>query len=206
MACLRYSTTILGLAAMIFALPGCGDSRDVHDANTYYACSSNDDCVSGFACVCGWCQQIGAEKVTKCDGGGADATDAGSTKDTGGTKDAGGSVDSGPQDTAPIFKDCNLVTWAGCGAGQGCYFDQTEKKKFCRIHGSKKLGAVCSSGNQECGREGTTPLICDAVDNKCYAVCHTDQLVCPANSQCFTLVEGQKGPPLPDKAGICIPN
>ncbi len=181
-------------------LAGCGDDRDVRDPDTYYACSGNQDCVSGYSCACGWCQPIGNHSIKSC----ADAAgqvdagiDAGSPN-----KDAGSTV----PDAGPVFKNCNLATWAGCGNGQGCYYDQKLKKKFCQNHGAKKQGDTCATGLQECAREGTTPLLCDAVDGICYPLCHVDTGICPSLLTCFTLVEGQNGPPLPDKVGICAPN
>ena len=183
--CAVFTVAMLALLAS-----SCGDDRDVRDPNALYACSSKDDCLSGYDCVCGWCQAVGSAPVG-CDGA--------STADVN-TVDSN-TADTSKADTGPF--DCDLVTWAGCPTGQGCYYDPNAKEKYCQAHGTKGQKVTCSNAGPgiECGKEGSAPLLCDVIDTLCYPTCDGSSGVgCPSAWTCYPLKDW------PAKNGICVPN
>jgi hypothetical protein len=194
----------LGLVVLLASVVvGCGDGRDPTDSGTLYGCSAKSDCLSNYDCICGFCQLAG--ETIGCDGGGKDINSAPDTasKDTA-TKVDSGSADAGPVDTGPPA-NCNILTWAPCPTGQGCYYDSSKGKGVCGAYGSKKKNDKCSNaGNPECGKDDATPMLCDSVDSKCYPMCAASKGgPCPAGQQCYTLEENKQA--WPDDAGICAP-
>lgn len=221
---------LLATAGMLTV--GCGSDRDPRENGVYFACSTASDCLSGYACTCGWCQPKDATPVGcgLLDGGStADAsTDAGAgdggvsdggLSDTGdasadaaadtadaGSGDAADSTDSADgSDTADAGSGaCSPLTWAGCPAGQGCYFNEDTAKTFCLSHGALGAGQACqpTASTPPCGKGAAGPLLCDVIELKCQPLCRTSAPSCPNQWTCYPLGAKTKWP---DDAGVCAP-
>lgn len=217
-------------------LVACGGDRDPRAAGVLYACKTQDDCLEGYSCFCGLCQVPGQAAVCLGDasptdasptdaspvdgaadssGPGGDAADLGSDL-AADSEDAAAEVAdsadvSSPADSAEATGACHLVTWAGCTASQGCYYDQLASKTLCAAHGSQAWGSACDPAKTpQCGLGqvggSPRPLICDAVDKKCYFTCTCQGTgpACPTGQTCYCLTDA-KQQPFPDSAGICVP-
>ncbi|HAN31750.1 MAG TPA: hypothetical protein DCQ06_09160 [Myxococcales bacterium] len=189
------------VVAALATLSSCGTARNVQDSAERYACESSADCVADWLCQCGYCQPPQGPALT-ANGSCVEAqADAGtSPSDSQGSSNR---TDAGSQSGAI----CNLTTWKGCAASQGCYYNDLDKKPFCQPNGSKKEFASCKPGDFECGR---TPagfaLLCDSVDSQCYRLCNTlTGKPCLPKHQCYTL-ETPGSPPqtYPQNTGICV--
>ena len=218
----RWMQQLPGSAALFLALAGfalgCGAQRSANDPTELYACSGPADCLAGRACLCHYCQDPAAPRLTcaadaepspdvAADAAhgpdaapGADAKDSQSTPDVAAADSATLDAYSGP---------CDLSTWKPCSAGYGCYFTPATQAKTCQFHGNLGEGAACDPAKPEaCGRSAADdrPLICDAVDKKCYRTCVCSKpadLPCPSKMVCYCLKDGAN--PWPDSAGICAP-
>lgn len=197
-------------------LIGCGTDRDARASGEFFACDAPADCLSGYDCVCGWCQPAGATPVG-CglrDGFGADASAGDSSSVDTGTTDTGatdtGATDTGATDAGKDSSDtsgtsCSPLTWSGCPSGQGCYFDEGSASSFCLGHGSAGLGDACqpNASTPPCGRDKAgAPLLCDTVELKCQPLCKTSKANCPNGWQCYALGAQTRWA---DETGICAP-
>ena len=198
------ATTALWLVALwlvMAGLPGCSSDRTVTQANMRYACSSSADCVTGYGCVCGFCQPAAAGQVScLSDAGTSDSGPADTaTKDT-------ATNDGGTTDVGVTTTPCNPGTWVGCKAGEGCYWDESLGATVCLPHGKIGLNGSCSPDQlTECGRSSSgEPLLCDAVDERCLRLCNTTQANCPTGLNCYVL-QDSTNQDWPDNAGICAP-
>ena len=191
----RALTLMVALAAVC-----CSPTHDVNDGKARYACSSDSDCVTDWSCLCGFCQPAGGPLLTP---GGVCKADGGSTQvDAGQAKDTGGAADTNNSG----IKNCNLVTWKGCGAKQGCYFDDAANKPFCTANGGGKENTPCTPGQFQCGvAKDSTPLLCDSIEKRCFRLCNTSGAggPCPQSQVCYGLESG--GKLWPQNAGICAP-
>ncbi len=210
----------LWLFALALGIGGCGADRDPREAGTYFACSADADCLSGYSCLCGWCQVVGATPVgcsasdaaggqdSVSDGSAADAADASGTDvaDTADTADTSDTSDAQDvADTADTGAGCSPLTWSGCGTGQGCYFDEGTAASFCLGHGSLGAGETCKpdAPAPPCGKDKAgKPLLCDVIELKCQPLCKTSAPDCPNSWKCYPL--GAKTP-WADEAGFCAP-
>jgi hypothetical protein len=195
---------------LLAGLGGCTDV-DASGPGTVFACSKPADCLSGYACVCGWCQRKGFEQPSLCTEDTTSDTSTGTdtavgTDSTTGT-DATSGTDAVVQPDIP--GGCDLITWAGCAAGKGCYY--TSGKKACATYGSDEYEDSCDpKSTTDCGRglvDGADrPLLCDTVDKKCYPTCDCDvgNSGCPAKMVCYCLTDSNNKE-YPDGAGICAP-
>jgi len=183
-------------------LDACGSERSANTSNDLYACSSAADCLVGRACICRYCQDPAAPRLT-CEAG--DAPDAVASPDTAAPDAPASDIQASDTGSGP----CNLSTWQPCEPGQGCYYAPATQAKSCQIHGNLGEGSTCDPAlPQACGTSAADgrPLICDAIDKKCYRTCVCDKpgdLACPGAMVCYCLKDGTK--PWPDGAGICAP-
>ncbi len=193
----------VSLVAALGLLAGCGTDLDARAANTLYACVVATDCLQGYSCVCGFCQEQGSA-VQVC-GEDADAADTG-VADTG-TADTGtadtGTADTGTADTGDANGGgCSPRTWQGCPTGQGCYAD-SGNKTYCVTTGSGTKGSACNPAATvpPCGMDGGKPLICDSVEKSCLPLCDTTAPDCTAGWTCYPIGT----PQWPDHTGVCAP-
>lgn len=200
---------------MCLAPSACMDSRNATTPGQLYHCTTDTDCLSGWACHCGYCQQPGIEQYG-CSATGNDTSEDGTivadtSGDTGGPP-VGTSLGICNQEvsTDVIFTTCNLASWSGCDSGYGCYYGPAIKQTLCKPHSSFAEGAACDPCNlTECGLTAAgEPLICDAVDKICRPTCDATVPVksgqCPTAQQCYQLVDDQNVP-YPSTGGICAP-
>lgn len=75
--------------ALALGLAGCTDGRTATTPGELYHCVGDNDCLSGWTCQCGYCQQPGATQFT-C---GVDADVTGGDATISGDSDAGGGSD-----------------------------------------------------------------------------------------------------------------
>jgi hypothetical protein len=191
---------------LLLASAGCSDGRTARSKTELYHCAVAADCLSGYTCVCNFCQPTG--QAPYCPDGGSLAdggsADAGSTSD-----DAQAAEVCAPSDAALTPGACNLVDWTACGQGQGCYFDPASQSSGCDVHGCKGLMEPCDPKGHECAVatiDGQPrPLRCDAIDAKCYPTCNakSGQPACPSTMICYQLESNKV--PWPEGAGICAP-
>ncbi len=98
---IRFSGSVLAACGLVLAFFGCTDGRNATTPGELYHCDSSADCLSGWACECGYCQQPGVTQFA-CGVTAGDTTGDGSlSSDTGDSAvgDATGS-DAEPGDTA----------------------------------------------------------------------------------------------------------
>jgi hypothetical protein len=197
---------VFACASAVALLGGCTDV-DASNPGTVFACSKPADCLSGFSCVCGWCQRKGFEQPSLC------SEDATTGTDTTGSSDSTGGSETNTGTDATVQPDipggCDLISWEGCSAGKGCYY--TSGKKACATYGSDDYEDSCDpKSTNDCGRglvDGTDrPLLCDTVDKRCYPTCDCDvgNSGCPAKMVCYCLTDSNNKE-YPDGAGICAP-
>lgn len=187
---LPLKTGLLGLCGLFgLGVLGCSTDRTVTQDDARYACTTSDDCVTGYGCACGFCQPVSAGQVAcLADAGEVDA----------------GKADAGPTDTGSTGP-CNVLTWAGCAKGEGCYWDDAVNAAVCLPHGSLGVGKPCEPAKlTQCGRTlKNIPLLCDALDSKCLPLCSTAKAKsCSIGLQCYGLEDKNKNP-WPNNAGVC---
>ena len=207
---------IASVLALTFA---CTSGRTATETGDRYGCATQADCLGGYSCsACGFCEPVGSTSLA-CgvgDAGGSGDADVGDTTGTAdATIDAGvdagldGGVDTGPDVDAS--GPCNLLTWAPCPAGTGCYYDEGTTATHCEAHGSGKVGTGCNPGADpySCGvGDDGSRRYCDALDKKCYRLCKCGARVstdCKVAETCWCL-SGSDQVSYPDSVGVCVPN
>lgn len=107
---LMLGSQMLMLALLVLA-NGCTDDRNATTPGTLYHCSTDGDCLSGWTCQCGYCQQPGAQQYVCGIGADADAGsgdvgvgDSGTSDSASGDLENSDSVDSGSSDTTEDVK------------------------------------------------------------------------------------------------------
>lgn len=60
----RTLVPLLAALAAVLALAGCTDGRTATTRGELYHCESGNDCLVGWSCQCGYCQEPGAQQFT----------------------------------------------------------------------------------------------------------------------------------------------
>ncbi len=229
----RFQLLAIALFGAALLLGGCQDGRNATTPGELYHCASDGDCLSGWSCQCGYCQQTGVAQQYPCGVVGADTTGDGSlsgdsadastgsdsaSTDAGSTDAGSDAIDPPPPVGTPlgicnqavssdvVFANCNLSDWTGCASGYGCYYGPAIKKTLCKKHTSFAENAACDPCNlTECGvASDSHVLICDAVDKICRRTCDATIVGTGVKpGQCPT---GQKCYQLVDSNNVAYPS
>lgn len=202
-------TLVLGAAA-------CTDDRNATTSGELFHCTTGADCLTGWSCICGYCQQPGQQQLACTIDADASNGDVQAATDT-------ATADSGALDpnaslgicgqkvgTDVVPGPCNLTDWTGCpDSSYACYYAPAFQQSICKKHATVAENAACEPCNlAECGSaSGGRPLICDVVDKKCYRTCNWENLnafPCPTAWTCYKLTDANNVP-YPNGAGICAP-
>jgi hypothetical protein len=173
--------SLLAAIGLALALGACTDTRNATTPGELFHCASSADCLNGWACHCGYCQQpefeqlacgvtdddvssdavISLDTATGLDGSDTASQDAGSDGvDLDGIDVVSVDVAAGTPigvcnqgvSSDVIFASCNLDTWQGCPAGYGCYYAPALKQTLCKPHATMVEAAKCDPCQlTECG-------------------------------------------------------